>query len=486
MTAQPPRRRSVALPRFVPAAARGPIEEAIAILIDAVTGETDAANARRMALVVFAVRVLGAALAYGLQVVLARLMGGHEYGIYAVVWTVVVVLGIFTPLGFSSSVLRLIPQYRASGAQDRLAAVILGSRAAGGLAATLVALAGAGLVVAAGDLVASHYVLPLVLGAVCLPLFTIGSIQDGIARAHDWTLLAMLPTFLVRPLAILAGMAGAVAYGLPATATSACLVTIAATWSVTMLQGLELSRRLARLRGGAPRPFPGREAWTFGDWLRLSLPILFVEGFFQLITSADVVMVSFFLPPEQVAIYFAAAKAPALAHFVYFAVRAATAHRFSRLHHDGDQAGLAALVDASSRWTFWPTLAFAGLLALVGPLLLALFGPGFSAGYPAMLVLLVGVLARAAIGPVDALLTMADQQGACARVYLAAFALNVGLNLALIPILGLTGAALATASAMLFEAVALARLAKARLGLAPQVWRRNVPASAPEAGLTKG
>jgi O-antigen/teichoic acid export membrane protein len=442
------------------------------------SGEADEARAQRMALLVFATRIFGAALAYVMQVLLARLMGGHEYGIYVVVWTFVVVLGIFSPLGFSSSVLRLIPEYRATGDEDRLSALLAGSRAAGGLAATVLALAGIAVVHLAGDLVASYYVLPLVLGAVCLPMFTIGSIQDGIARAHDWTLLAMLPTFIWRPLAILLGMIVAVLAGAPATATSACLVTIAATWSVTLIQGLVVARKLARLRGAAPRRRPGRTAFAFGTWLRLSLPILFVEGFFQLITSADVVMVSFFLPPDQVAIYFAASKTPALAHFVYFAVRSATAHRFSRLHHAGERQELARLVDAAARWTFWPTLALAGVLALAGPFLLALFGPGFQSGYPVILILLVGVLARAAVGPVDALLTMADQQAACARVYMAAFALNVALNLALIPMFGILGAAVATASAMVFEALALACQARWRLGVDPLVWRGSSDRSA--------
>ncbi|WP_417771449.1 lipopolysaccharide biosynthesis protein [Stappia sp.] len=434
-----------------------------------VSGELDTARAQRMALVVFATRVLGAALAYVMQVVLARLMGGHEYGIYAVVWTLVVILGIFTPLGFSSSVLRLIPEYRARGEQGRLAALLIGSRAAGGLAATAVALAGIAVVVLAGERISSHYVLPLVLGAVCLPMFTIGSIQDGIARAHDWTLTAMLPTFIWRPLAILAGMAAAVAAGVPATASSAVIVTIVATWTVTLLQGLALARMLAPQRLARPP----REAWTIGEWLRLSVPILLVEGFFQLITSADVVMVSFWCPPDQVAIYFAASKTPALAHFVYFAVRSATAHRYSRLYHAGEHAELARLVDESARWTFWPTLLLAGLLAAVGPLLLALFGDGFTSGYPVILVLLAGVLARAAVGPVDALLTMADQQKACAGVYAAAFAVNIGLNIVLIPLLGILGAAVATAGAMVFEAAALAWQARRRLGIDPLVWRSN-------------
>ncbi len=449
--------------RVLPATVLTRARPVLARLEAVLTGEPDTSRAQRMALIVFGVRVLGAVMAYVLQVILARMMGGHEYGIYVVVWTMVIVLGIFAPLGFSSSVLRLIPEYRAQGATGRLNALLIGSRLAGGLSATGIALVGVGVVWLAGDLIASYYVLPLLLGAICLPLFTIGSIQDGIARAHDWPLLAMLPPFIWRPLAILSGMVAAVWPGAPATATAACIVTIVATWLVTLAQMFVLGRSLK----SQPPRLPSRENWAISTWLKISLPILLVEGFFQLITSADVILVSLWRPPDEVAVYFAASKTPALAHFVYFAVRSATAHRYSQLYQSRAHDELATLVSDTARWTFWPTLGLCALLVVIGPFLLALFGPGFTSGYPVMLILLAGVLARASVGPVDALLTMADQQNRCAMIYALAFTLNIALNVSLIPVLGIVGAALATATAMIFEACALCHQARARLGLNP-------------------
>lgn len=431
------------------------------------TGEEDRDGARRGALIVFAIRVFGAFLAYVSQIILARLMGGHEYGIFVVVWTLVVVFGIFAPFGFSSSVLRLIPECRARADHAGLNGVLLGSRLFGLASATAIALIGCAGITLFSDLVTSYYILPIYLGAVCLPLFTLGSIQDGIARAHDWMFDAMLPTFVWRPLAILIVMVLAVVLGAPATATTAGLAAIAATWGVAAFQTLRLRRRLRGVTEKAP------PAFDFRGWLAISVPILLVEGFFQLITSADVIMVSFFRPPDEVAVYFAAARTLALAHFVYFAVRSATAHRYSRLYQAGDRDGLAALAADTARWTFWPTLAIALLLALAGPLLLSLFGPAFTDGYPILLVLLAGVLARASVGPVDALLTMAGEQNRCAAIYALTFALNVGLNLALIPLFGIMGAGLATATAMVFEAAALYHQAQTRLDLHTFVWRRQ-------------
>ncbi len=454
--------------RILPPPLYGWAEPWLARLDALLNGAADREGAKRMALTVFAIRVFGALLAYVSQVILARLMGGHEYGIFVVVWTLVVVFGIIAPFGFSSSVLRLIPQYRANGDHAGLAGLFLGSRLFGLAMATGIAATGCLGIWLFESVITSYYVLPLYLAAVCLPLFTFGSVQDGIARAHDWAFAAMLPTFVWRPLAILIGMILAIRLGWPASAETAAMVAIIATWSIALAQMLYLNRRLKSVSE------PAAPSFSFRAWLTISVPILLVEGFFQLITSADVIMVSFFRPPDEVAVYYAASKTLALAHFVYFAVRSATAHRYSRLFHSNDRAGLETLVADTARWTFWPTLFIAALLVVIGPFLLALFGPGFSDGYPLLLILLVGVLARASVGPVDALLTMADQQNRCAMVYASTFVLNVTLNLAFIPWLGLMGAGLATALAMIFEAAALHHQAETRLGLHTFIRRRRV------------
>ena len=53
----------------------------------------------------------------------------------------------------------------------------------------------------------------------------------------------------------------------------------------------------------------------------------------------------------------------------------------------------------------------------MGRPLLSLFGPRFVDGYHLMFILAVGLMARAAVGPVERLLNMLGEQRACAAVY---------------------------------------------------------------------
>ncbi|MFD1696013.1 GNAT family N-acetyltransferase [Roseibium aestuarii] len=412
-----------------------------------------------MALVTFGVRVAGAFLAYLSQILLARWMGAHDYGIYSLAWTWIIVLGIMASAGFSTSANRFIPAYDKAGDHAGLKGFLRASYLVSFGVGTLIAAVGAAGVWLARDLIEPYYVAPMILILAALPLFSLGNVLDGVARSYDWSQLAMFPTYIWRPLLVLALVGLLIVAGLPATAFWAAAVAVAATWVVALYQLVVIDRRLRpRMTSVTPRA-------EMRLWVAVSFPMFLVEGILQLITSADVIMVSFWQDPHEVGIYFAASRTLALVHFVYFAVRAASAHRYAAFMQDPQPHRLATYVRQTSHWTFWPSLVVAlGLLA-TAPLLLRLFGSDFASGYPVLAVLVLGVLARASVGPVDALLTMSGHQKACAWIYAATFLINVCFNFLLIPMIGLVGAALATTLSILFEAFCLALVAKRRLGL---------------------
>lgn len=114
------------------------------------------------------------------------------------------------------------------------------------------------------------------------------------------------------------------------------------------------------------------------------------------------------------------------------------------------------------------------VLALGRPLLW-LYGPEFVDGYALMFILAVGLLGRAAVGPVERLLSMLGERRACALVYAAAFAINLALCVVLIPPLGAHGAAIATSSALVIESILLFWVTKHRLGFHVFVWGKSAP-----------
>src|SRR6187455_2668762 len=109
-------------------------------------GSSEASVTRRLAGTIFIIRVVSAALAYFSQILLARWMGGSDYGIYVYVWTWVLLLGSMMDFGISASAQKIIPEYRASGEQALLRGFLSGSRWLTFAVSTLVSLGLAGIV----------------------------------------------------------------------------------------------------------------------------------------------------------------------------------------------------------------------------------------------------------------------------------------------------------------------------------------------------
>ena len=421
---------------------------------------------QRMAGTAFVIRIASAAIVFSSQILLARWMGDSEFGTYVYAWTWLMLVGEIVHLGMPLTAQRFIPEYTQAGAFNMLRGYLAGSRWITFAIGTLAALVGALIVRAVESSLESHMIMPFYLVCVALPFYSLTFMFDGMARSYDWINIALLPPYIVRPLLIVIGVAIARSAGFALNATTVTAALAAATWLSALAQLLMLERRLGIV---VPR---GRKTYDARLWLSTALPIVLVWGMYTLLTSTDIIVLKIFRPPQEVAHYYAAAKTLALVGIVQYAVAAASAHRFTGYHVAGDRAGLAAFAADTVRWVFWPS--FVGCLAmlLLGKPVLSLFGAGFRDGYPVIVLLAVGQLARACVGPAERLLNMLGEQRSCAFAYAAAFAVNVLGCFLLAPAFGTIGVASATAAAFVVESGLLFLIARRRLGLHMLIWRR--------------
>ncbi len=422
-------------------------------------GSNEASLTRKLAGTIFVIRVLSAGLAYLSQILLARWMGGSDYGVYVYVWTWVLLLGSMMDFGISASAQKIIPEYRTRGEHALLRGFLSGSRWMTFAVSFAVALALAGLVKLLSPWIEAGTIVPLYIGCATLPPFVVANTQDGIARSHDWMRLGLMPQFIVRQALIIGFTFGLFALGFNFGATAAMTASAGAVWVAMIGQMIVLNRRLASHVEAGPK------AYDIRGWLAVSLPILLVESFYLLLSYTDVLVLQQFRSSEEVGVYFAVVKTLALVSFIHYAMSATTAHRFAEYNALGDKARLSAYVAHAINWTFWPSLAATAVLLALGKPLLWLFGPQFTTGYDIMFVAAVGLVVRAAIGPVERLLNMLGHQHICALAYALAFVMNVALCIALVPRFGGHGAAAATSLSLTFETVLLFWIVRSRLGL---------------------
>jgi O-antigen/teichoic acid export membrane protein len=435
-----------------------PLARAIARVKAILAEKSDSRLAQLVAGKVFLVRVGNALLALGSQVLLARWMGAFEFGIYIYAWTWVLMIGALSDVGLSSSARRFIPEYTELKQIDLLRGFLSASRWLAFAIATAIGLAGAAAVTWLAPMLDRFTVVPLYLACAIVPIYGLVQVQAGIAQSYDWPNLALMPFYIIRQLCLTALIGAAYFTGLPTHAVTAMLVALAATWGVTLGQMVVLDRRL---KTEVP---VGPKRYAVKTWFATSLPIFIVEGFYLLLTYVDILTLEHFRSPDEVAVYYAAARLLAIVAFVYFAIAGATTHKFTEYHVAGDSKRLAAFFAETVKWTFWPSLLACALILAFGRPLLGLFGAHFESGYDVMFILAIGMLARAAVGPAERLLNMLGERKQCAFVYAAAFTINLVLCVVLIPRIGIEGAAVATSTAIIAESIMLYLVAKRRLG----------------------
>src|SRR5919107_1233110 len=168
-----------------------PLSQARAWLKD----RSDTSLAQRAAGVTFIIRVLSAAAAYFAQVVLARWMGGHEFGIYIYVWTWVLLIGDIVHFGLPLAAQRFIPEYTVAQSPERLRGFITSARGMVVGFGALAMLTGAALIRGFEGALAHDQIVPLYLGCLALPFFALSAILDNTARAYNWVTLGLVPHF---------------------------------------------------------------------------------------------------------------------------------------------------------------------------------------------------------------------------------------------------------------------------------------------------
>ena len=408
-------------------------------------GKGDKARSIRKALLAFGIRLGSAAFVYFSHIILARWLGDEGFGIYTYVWTWVVILGSFSTLGFSTLMVKEVPTYFKRGKFGKYLGLMFFGRMFSLALSLVITISGLLLVYALGDMATNPFILPLLLAITCVPLFALVDVQEGMCRANDWIYTGLIPNYLMRPMVVLIVSAGYMYFGQEVDATVVVIGCIIGSFVSVFSQIIVIEMKIRRKVGAVTDGVSPTKEVDWKPWLLLALPLLLTDSFLLIMANTDIVILQYFMQPEDIGVYYAAVKTTLLVAFIYFAVVLASSNKFAEHWHDDNHEKLTIAINHSVRMTFIPSFfASIGIIA-TGYWFLAAYGENFTRGYSVILILSFGAILKAATGPTEWMMTMMGQQRLVLISLGAASIVNIILNIVLIPIWGLAGAAAATA-----------------------------------------
>ncbi len=412
------------------------------------------------------IQVSASALSYGSQVCLARWMGAYEFGIYVFAWSLVQPTAIAAAIGLSLAAVRFVPQYLTQDNLSHLHGLIRRSLIIVFSLGTLIAAGGWFFLDIADSLLAEYYVMPVRFGLLCIPFLTLIAMISGVSRGFGWVGLTYVPQLISVPGLLLVG---AGVFALTVGQPTALVVMIMAVFAcaTTSLAHVSKFHRVVpeKIKSSTP-------TYATRFWLRVALPLFLSDGIFMILWNVDTVMLGSMMGPEEVSIYHACVKSAGLTLIFFNAVTAFAAPKFAALIVDGDRESQQQFAKSIAMWMFWPTLAVVMSLLVIGPIILGTFGPSFVAGQPALVVLAFGYLVQASTGPTSSYLAVSDNHDSIMWINASAAISNILLNILLIPMAGIIGAAIASVlSILLFQALSYV-VVRRRLKINPFIFAR--------------
>ncbi len=416
----------------------------------------------RGATIVFAGLTAGYFLGMLNQVLLGRFLGPENYGLFNIAISVIEILLAFSVFGIFNTLSRFIPYNLEDGNRDTIRSVIDFSMA---FVLTTSIIAAIVLFVLSGRIASGifhdHRLEPLLkLFATGLPVVGLHRVASGAIRGfksvkYDALLFKIAIRLIKISVFLLLVVVGYRIYG--------AVIAFYAGTAVTLIISIWLIRS---------KIFPGYKGYSRVPVARQILSFtwpLALTGFTYLfVTKTDTVLLGYFLSSGDVGIYTPALVISRLLNFVGAAFIFIFLPVVSQLFARGNIGDLESLFKSTSKWMFFLVLPLL-LLVLVFPreILRILYGPEYLSGYTALIILASSVTMNTFLGLSGNILVGGGYTRLNLTGEIIAAVCNISLNIVLIPIYGIVGAAVATGISYLARNIAFLVFVYRILGIHP-------------------
>jgi len=388
--------------------------------------------------IVFFGIVMSKVFSYLLRIFIARYYGPNDYGIFNLALAVLGIFMIFALLGQQSGVIRFTAFYRAKKDEPRVRGVITSSI----IMVMLLSIAMALVMYFSSAYIVTNFfreptLVPLLMVmSLSIPFSAVFTLVTSVYIGFKRIRYQVFTDYIFQNFAKLAfviafGMMGLGITGIGWAWVFGSILTL-------MLALYYLEKMFPVIKRKAASVSMKKEMFVY------SLPLLLTASISYGILWVDTLMIGYFMNATDVGIYNAAMPTAQLLIIFPNALAMLFLPIITELLAKKDTGGMKKIYKTVTRWTFYLNFPVFLLLVLFpGPIINMFFGPEYISGYMALIILSFGMMFRKVI-PSSKLMEMLKKTNFILYITIVDICVDVALNLLLIPIYGITGAAIAT------------------------------------------
>lgn len=383
---------------------------------------------------------VGRGLDFIKQILMARLLGPDIFGLYAIGWNILRIIGVLVPFGLHNGVVHFgTPFWKKDNGALRsiLTRSVAISFAIGWILAAIL------------FILAPWITTDLFKEPEFLPLFRVFTLMLPFAGAlrvsASATRMTQRMIFSVASEEIAQGALNLVlfiAFYLLGWELFGAIVATVLSFALSFALSLYFLWRLFR-----PAFKSASEAVISTQaMLAYSMPTALAGMFGFIISRVDRLFLGYFRPPAEVGIYQAAAQLSVVMTLVLNAFNMILMPMVAEQYHKRDMKQLEELYRINSKWGIYCVIPVVlVILFAASDVMTVLFGSEYASGATALLILTLGQFINIITGATGMILIMTGQQKVWFRLSMVIVVANLILNLTLIPRWGMNGAAAATA-----------------------------------------
>lgn len=394
-----------------------------------------------------------------LQAVLAaRLLGVHDYGVFASVSAVVSIGATLAVLGMAPLAVRELARLRAIAAWAQAAEFFRASR-------TIVfgasVLAGAGVCGFALFMPGLEYRRELALAGLLIPPTSMLLLFQGYGRGLGAIVRGQMPMILVRPAVTVAVFAVLYFTAVHIAAFDAVLVLLLSSLVALAFAAAILRKVWPAGKVTEPVPLQIRKHLRHaGSFFAMSVAMILQANWITL-------LLVWLSGAEQAGLFQPIALLAPLMVIGLDTITMPIAPRIAHLWELGDVARLRRTLRTAMLVAISITVCVTAGILLLAPIILRAFGKEFVALEPTLLWIAFAQFINAASGHVDSLLAMTSHQRDVVKCQIAQLLVNLVLGVILIPGSGAQGAVIALAGGIVTYNICALIYARLRLGFDP-------------------